>query len=90
VAGGAAEVLPVSLNFSLPLRRTHPLHCYDTVCKVYECQKWDAHLSRRSCKTRASNCGNIGRHGIGSQSFFVGNYSAAEVTVCAKRTPQNT
>ena len=24
VAGGAAEVLPVSLNCSLPLRRTHP------------------------------------------------------------------
>ena len=24
VAGGAAEVLPVSLNFPLPLRRTHP------------------------------------------------------------------
>jgi hypothetical protein len=25
VAGGAAEVLPVSLNRPLPLRRTHPL-----------------------------------------------------------------
>ena len=25
VAGGAAEVLPVSLNFPLPLQRTHPL-----------------------------------------------------------------
>ena len=24
MAGGAAEVLPVSLNFPLPLRRTHP------------------------------------------------------------------
>ena len=24
MAGGAAEVLPVSLNCSLPLRRTHP------------------------------------------------------------------
>jgi len=24
VAGGAAEVLPVSLNCPLPLRRTHP------------------------------------------------------------------
>ena len=25
MAGGAAEVLPVSLNFPLPLQRTHPL-----------------------------------------------------------------
>ena len=24
MAGGAAEVLPVSLNYHLPLRRTHP------------------------------------------------------------------
>jgi hypothetical protein len=32
VAGGAARVLPVSLNCPLPLRRTHPLTLVCCVC----------------------------------------------------------
>jgi len=37
VAGGAAEVLPVSLNCPLPLRRTHPPTPYINLLFLYFC-----------------------------------------------------
>jgi len=38
VAGGAAKVLPVFLNYPLPLQRTHPLHYF--VAFVF-LQRWE-------------------------------------------------
>ena len=50
VVGGAAEVLPVSLNCPLPLRRTHPPTLVCCVC-VFAAQAVKERIGSQNAKT---------------------------------------